>query len=183
MTVEVWDNPPAAWVDAETTAIYAPVWKSCILRVDRELVLRCQEAGEAPCRGKPVGSLSALWPVAGLKDELLVQAREFLRHMKLRGFEPKQSEYLLELWGPYREKVDMTKGAELINIEEGNPFFPDGRWVSAARSTAPEEHGPQWLSADKLNHRDYKRGVHFIVRGLFTRHYGKQDEMTGTLIA
>jgi hypothetical protein len=119
--------------------------------------------------------------VSGLRDELLIQAKEFLRHMKVRGLEPKQSEFKLELWGPYRDKVDLAKGAEMINIEEGNPFFPDGRWVSAARAAAPAQRGPLELTPELLDHPDVK-GVHFIVRGLFTRTYGKQSEETGQLI-
>lgn len=171
-----------SFVDPETTALHVPVWKSCILRVDRELVLKCQNAGEPLCRGKRLGSLSPVWPTASLKDELLVQAKEFQRHMRLRGLEPKQSEYELELWGPYREKVDMAKAAEWINIEEGNPFFPEGRWVSAARAAAPAQRGPIELDRELLDHRDMQRGVHFIVRGRFERTYGKRSEETGELI-
>jgi hypothetical protein len=102
--------------------------------------------------------------------------------MRLRGLEPKQSEFQLELWGPYRERVDMTKGAEWINIEEGNPFFPEGRWVTAARAVGPAQKGPLELTPELLDHPDMQRGVHFIVRGLFTRTYGKQSEETGQLI-
>ena len=129
-----------------------------------------------------LGKLSLLWPQAELKRQLVEQSREFLRHMRLRGLEPKQNEYQLELWGPYREKVAMQDAGKLVNIEAGNPFFPNGRWVSAARSVAPAERGPIALTKEKLEHRDYKRGIHFIVRGLFLRNYGKQDEQTGTLI-
>jgi hypothetical protein len=175
------DFGTASWVDAETTAIHHPVWKSCIVRVDRELVLACQQAGEAPFRGKPAGSLSPVWPLSGLRDEILIQAREFIRHMRKRGLEPQQSEFQLELWGPYRDRVDLAKGAERINIEEGNPFFPEGRYVTAARSAGPAQRGPLELTPELLDHPDIK-GVHFIVRGQFTRTYGKQSEETGQLI-
>lgn len=176
------ESGPSSWVDAETTALHAPVYKSCILRVDRELVLKCQEAGMGTLRGKALGTLSPLWPVSSLKDDLVTQAKEFQRHMTLRGFEPTQSEWQLELWGPYREKVDMSRGTELVNIEEGNPFFPDGRWVSAARAAAPAQRGPIELDRELLDHRDFKKGVHFIVRGLYLRDFGKQDDVTGKLI-
>lgn len=133
-------------------------------------------------RGKALGKLSPIWPLSSLKDALVEQAREFQRHMTLRGFAPQQNEWQLELWGPYRERVDMTKGAEMVNVEEGNPFFPDGMWASAARSAGPAQRGPLELDRELLDHRDMKRGVHFIVRGLYLRDYGKQDEMTGKLI-
>lgn len=170
-------------VDGETTALHQPVWKSCLLRVDRELVLACQRAGEKPYRGRRLGSLPDLHPHMGLKRELIAQAKDFLHHMKGRGFEPKHTEYELELWGPYRDRLDFSRaGSAKINIEEGNPFFPDGRWVSAARAAGPAQRGPLELSTELLDHHDMQRGVHMIARGLFLRTYGKEAEDTGQLI-
>ena len=170
-------------VDAESIGLHEPVYLKCKIRADAELVLKCQRAGAKPYRGLPTGNLPPVWPHSSLKREIIEQSKMFLEHMRLKGYEPKHSEYQMELWGPYREKVDMRDAASpMINIEVGNPFFPDGRWVSAARASAPAQKGPMELSMELLDHRDMRRGVHFIVRGLFLAQSGKREESTGTLI-
>jgi hypothetical protein len=170
-------------IDGNTTAVHHPVYRTCIVRVDRDLVLRCQRAGAKPYRGITLGSLPDLYPHDALKRAMLPQAKEFLRHMKGRGLEPKVTEYTLELWGPYRDRLNFADAASpMINIEEGNPFFPNGRWVSAARSAGPAQKGPLELSEELLDHPDMRRGVHMLVRGLFLRHFGKEEETTGTIL-
>ena len=167
-------------IDAESTALHYPAYLNGKIRVDAELVLKCQNAGMGRLRGKPFGKIPALYPHSALKEAIQEQAMTFLHHMRLQGFEPKNTVYELEVWGPYREKVDM--GANYVNIEEGNPFFPDGRWAHAQKSAAVAQKGTMELSRDLLDHPDMKRGVHFIVRGLFLAEHGKEEEATGTLI-
>ena len=167
-------------VDPETTVLHHPTWLSGKIRIDAELVLKCQRSGGGKFRGVKLGTLSDLWPHASLRRAIQEQSTTFLNHMRLQGFEPKDSVYELEVWGPYRERVDM--GTEYKNIEEGNPFFPEGRWAIAQNAAAPAQKGPMELSRDLLDHRDMKRGVHYIVRGLFLAEYGKEEEETGTLI-
>lgn len=167
-------------IDRESTALHEPTWLNGKIRIDAELVLRCQNAGMGRVKGVRLGTLSSLYPQAALKAAIQEQATTFLQHMRLQGYEPKHSVYELEVWGPYREKVDM--GAKYVNIEEGNPFFPDGRWAHAQKAAAQAQRGTMDLSRDLLDHPDMKRGVHFIVRGLFLAERGREEEATGTLI-
>ena len=168
-------------IDRESIVLHEPTWLNGKIRIDAELVLKCQRSGGGKFRGVKLGKLSDLWPHASLRRAIQEQSTTFLNHMRLQGFEPKNSVYELEVWGPYREKVDM--GTKYKNIEEGNEmFFPDGRWAIAQNAAAPAQKGPMELSRDLLDHPDMKRGVHYIVRGLFLAEYGKEEEETGTLI-
>lgn len=167
-------------IDKASIALHEPTWLNGKIRIDAELVLRCQNAGMERVKGVRLGTLSSLYPQAALKAQIQGQATTFLHHMRLQGYEPKHSVYELEVWGPYREKVDM--GANYVNIEEGNPFFPDGRWAHAQKAAAQAQKGPMELSRDLLDHPDMKRGVHFIVRGLFLASSGREEEATGTLL-
>lgn len=168
-------------IDRESTALHEPTWLNGKIRIDAELVLKCQQAGMGRVKGVKLGTLPSLYPQAALKAAIKEQATTFLQHMRLQGYEPKHTVYELEVWGPYREKVDM--GTKYVNIEAGNEeFFPDGRWAIAQKAAAQAQRGTMELSRDLLDHPDMKRGVHFIVRGLFLADHGKEEEETGTLI-
>jgi hypothetical protein len=172
-------------IDSEKTKLYEPLWLTAKFPVDAELVLRCQKAGDSPHKGTRIGKMMELYPYGALKRVVVGHTKTFLRHMKAQGYIPQQAETEMELWGPFRERVDMSKGAELINIEEGNHTIPEGRYVSAARAVWGHDgvKGPRKLDRKTLlDHRDWQRGVFFSVRGRFLATKGKQEEETGTII-
>lgn len=165
--------------------IYHPLSLTCKFPVDAELVLRCQQLGDKPHRGTTIGKMPELHPFAQLKEIVLSQTKEFVRHMKLQGYEPQEAETEMELWGPYREKLDMSQAANVVNFEEGNPFIPEGRFGSAAHGGWQHDGvvGPRVLDKDLLrNHRDWKLGIAFIVRGKFVATKGHEIEDTGGLM-
>jgi hypothetical protein len=127
-----------------------------------------------------------LYPQHVLKRIVLSQTKTFLGHMKRQGYIPQQTETEMELWGPFREKVDMSKASDLVNIEEGNPTVPEGRYASAARGVWGHDgtRGPRELDRKTLlDHRDWQRGVFFSVRGRFLATKGSREEETGTILA
>lgn len=169
----------------EPGKIYEPVSLTARFPLDTDLVLTCQRVGGKPYRGTPIGKIPELWPFDALKRIVRNHAKTFIRHMKAQGFEAQQAETEMELWGPYREKLDMRKGDALVNFEEGNPLVPQGHWGHAA--TGAWEHdgtlGPRQLDPKAMkDHRDWKMGVVFLVRGKFLATHGHQEETTGTLV-
>jgi hypothetical protein len=183
MTVER-SSSPAFHIDVETTALHEPVWLDAKLKVDMDLVLKSQQHGQKPLKGIPVGQMMEFWPHDALKREVLAQCQIFLRHMRQQGYEPRLHEHELLIWGPFRERVNMRDGASLVNIEEGNPFYPGGAWAGAAKGVWKHDlkKGPRRLDKQALAEHDWKHGGHFRVRGLFTAKYGKQEETTGSII-
>jgi hypothetical protein len=168
-------------IDAESTQVHVPTYLTCKFRADPELVLRCQNAGDTVHRGTRIGQLREFWPFDALKRQALEEAQTFIRYMRTQDYEPRQSHFEMELWGPFPEKVKYTDS--LTNIEEGNPFFPDGRWVSNSRGTREATRGPQELDKETvLNSPDWKKGTVFLIRGQFIGNYGHVEEATGTLI-
>lgn len=127
--------------------------------------------------------MKELWPFDALKRHVLETTKEFVRQMRVRGYEPQQAETAMELWGPFREKVDLAN-TRLVNVEEGNPFFPEGRWVNDNRGVQRiESRGPQAISRQRLlDSQDWRKGAVFLVRGEFISRYGKQEEETGILL-
>ncbi len=176
---------PSIHIDPETTKLYEPLWLTAKFPVDAELVLRCQRAGDQPHKGTIIGKMLELYPYDVLKRIVLGHTKTFLSHMKAQGYVPQQPETEMELWGPFREKLDMSKSADLVNIEEGNHTIPEGRYVTAARGVWGHDgvKGPRELDKRTLlDHRDWQRGVFFSVRGRFLATKGKREEATGTLI-
>ena len=168
-------------IDAESIQLHHPVYLTCKFRADPELVLRCQQAGDGVHRGTRLGQMREFWPFDALRSQALDEARMFIRYMRTQDYEPKQSQFEMELWGPFPEKVQYT--GSWTNIEVGNPFFPEGRWVSDSRGTRTGTRGPQELDRDTvLDSPDWKKGTVFLIRGLFLAGYGHQEEETGTLI-
>ena len=168
-------------VGAESTQVHVPTYLICKFRADPELVLRCQQGGDTVHRGTRLGQLREFWPFDAIKRQALAEARTFIRYMRTQDYEPKQSHYEMELWGPFPEKVRFTDS--VTNIEAGNPFFPDGRWVSDSRGTRLGTKGPQELKRDTvLDSPDWQKGTVFLIRGLFIGNYGHQEEETGILI-
>lgn len=174
---------PAIHLDAESTALRHSVSLNCKVRVDPELVLLCQKHGDAPHRGTRIGRMREIWPFAALKNHVVEQTKEFVRQMRVRGYESQQPESLMELWGPFREKVDISNTG-LVNVEAGNPFFPEGRWVNANRGVREiKTKGPQQITRrDLLDSSDWEKGAIFLVRGRFIATRGKQDDQTGILL-
>lgn len=165
--------------------LYEPVLLTCKFKIDSELVLKCQRMGDKPHRGTPIGKIVELYPYDQLKRAALSQAKAFVRHMKAQGFESQEAESAMELWGPYREKLNIAEGAALKNFEEGNPLIPQGHIGSA--SYGGWEHdlvkGPRVLNHNTVrDHRDWKHGVVFFIRGRFLGTRGHREETTGTII-
>ena len=175
---------PSVQIDPETTRIYEPVTLTAKFPVDPELVVRCQQAGDRPHRGTRVGKMLELYPYDVLKRLATAQAKTFLRHMRNQGYEPLQAETELELWGPFRERLDTSKAADLKNFEEGNHLIPQGHWGSAAHGVWRHDlvRGPRQLDVTTLGHRDWRFGVVFMLRGKFLATGGHREETTGTLL-
>jgi hypothetical protein len=177
------DGAPS--VKVEPGKIYEPVLLTMKFKADADLVLTCQRCGDAPHRGTPIGKIIELWPRDALKRLAISETKTFIRHMKNQGYEAQQAPTEMELWGPYREKMDMRKGGSLVNFEEGNPLIPQGRWGYAAHGVWNHdlEVGPRKLDPKRVrDHRDWKLGVVFLVRGKFLASHGHQEETTGETI-
>lgn len=174
---------PGIQLDAESTVVHWPVSLNCKIRVDPELLERCRQHGEGVFRAKPIGRISSIWPFEALKLHLLEQTKEFYRQIRSRGYDPLQAETEMLAFGPIREKADLSN-TRLVNIEEGNPFFPDGRWVADNRGARKvTTNGPIEITRDALfNSSDWEKGAVFLVRGRFLATHGKQEESTGTLL-
>lgn len=162
--------------------IYHPLTLVCKFRADPELALHCQGAGLH--RGIPIGKMLELWPTDMLKRQALSEAKTFVGHMKRQGYIPQQAESEMELWGPYREKLNMAKGTELVNFEAGNHLIPQGHWGSAAHGvTKADSRKPRVLSREQLlDSEDWQLGVAFLIRGKFLATQWKESESDGTLI-
>ena len=172
-------------LDRESTKVYEPVFLTCKIKVDPELILKLQRMGWRPRRGTPIGKMSDLDPFNALKRLVTEEAKTFIGYMKQQGFLPLEAETQMELWGPFREKLDMSKGSSWENFEEGNPLVPQGMWRSQARGLWEHDlkTGPRELDRKAvLEDRDWKRGVVFLIRGRFLATHGKEEEATGTLL-
>ena len=99
--------------------------------------------------------------------------------MKPQGNRPQEAESQMLLYGPFRNRMDMSRAATMENFEEGNPFHPNGMWRSAAHGTwKPDGKGPRLIDPEQ----EYKHGVAFYILGKFLATHGKEEEETGTLI-
>ncbi len=173
-------------LDRESMTLAAPVELNCKFKPDPELVLKCQAAGMRPLKGTPIGKISNLYPIDTFKRTAMEEAKTFVGYMKQQGYSPREAESEMEIWGPFRESVDMSKGASMENFEEGNDLIPEGKWRTKAHSLwAPPDsnRGPRVLNKEEVLHsQDYKRGLAFIIRGKFLASRGHEDEETGTLL-
>lgn len=184
------DSPaPGVQIHRESITVHIPVLLNCKFKADPELVLRCQGAGQQPLHGLPIGRMPDFYPFLALKRIAMEECQTFVGHMRNQGFEPREAESQMELWGPFREKMDMSRGAALENFEEGNHLIPQGKWRSQAHGAwAPEGTGraalgPQMLDKERVLHsQDYKHGIAFFIRGRFLASHGKEEEETGTLL-
>jgi hypothetical protein len=177
------DGAPSIKVDPGK--IYEPISLTMKFKADSGLVLTCQRMGDKPHRGTPIGKIPELYPRDALKRLALSETKTFIRHMKNQGYEAQEAPTEMELWGPYREKMDMGKGGSVVNWEEGNPTIPQGHWGTAAHGvwTPDSKLGPRKLDPTTVrDHRDWKRGVVFLVRGKFLATHGHQEEKTGETI-
>ena len=159
--------------------IYHPLRLVCKFRIDPELAL---ETGLH--HGASIGKMLELYPYDQLKHKALSEAKTFMGHMRRQGYIPQQAESEMELWGPYREKVDMSKGADLVNFEEGNPLIPQGHWGSAAHGVSKaDSRDPRVLNKrELLDSPDWRHGVVFLIRGKFLATHWKESDSDGTLI-
>lgn len=170
-------------LDRESIQLHEPVLLKCRFRADPELVLLCQSLGEQPHKGTPIGKMKNLYPFEALKRQAMDEAKMFVRHMRKQGFEPMQAESEMELWGPFAEKVDMSKGASLENFEAGNHLIPQGMYRTRAHGAwKPDGKGPRRLTKQMLDEPRYGKGASFYIRGRFLASHGKEEEATGTLI-
>lgn len=176
------DGAPSVQIDIGK--FYTPVRLVCKFKVEPEIALRCQQLGGKPHRGSPIGKIVDLWPHDQIKRIALSQAKQFVGHMKNQGYAAQQAETEFELWGPYRERVDISKGTGLVNFEAGNPTKPDGVWGFAATGmTQADTRGPQVLDRRAvLENQDHQKGVVFMIRGQFLATRGSKDDATGTII-
>ena len=172
-------------VQVKPGKIYHPLSLTCKFPADTELVLNCQRLGAKPHKGTIIGKMSELDPFVQLKHHVLAQTKEFVRAMKSKGYVPQQAETEMELWGPFREKLDMAKASQLVNFEEGNPFIPQGHFGSAAYGGWQSDGvvGPRMLDRDLLrNHQDWRHGVAFIVKGNFLATRGHESDTGGLVV-
>lgn len=173
-------------LDRESITLSHPVELNCKFKPDPELVLKCQSAGMRPLRGAAIGKISNLYPIDTFKRIAMEEAQTFVGYMKQQGYTPREAESEMQIWGPFRESVDISKGASMENFEEGNDLVPEGKWRSRARNMwqPPDaDRGPRELSKEEvLDSQDYKEGLAFIIRGKFLASRGHEEEETGTLI-
>lgn len=135
-----------------------------------------------PLKGVSIGKMMSLYPFDRLKQQAMDEAKTFVHYMKIQGNEPRQAESEFEVWGPFRERVRFT--AETRNIEEGNPFSKPVIGFSGYGGWTHDGHkGPRKLDRKELlDSPDWKAGVVFMIRGLFTATRGHREETTGTVL-
>ena len=163
------------------TKFYVPDKLVCKFVPDRELVLQCQEAGMAPVKGLPIGKMRDTWPFSRLKVIAESEAKTFIGHMERQGYVPQQNYSAMEIFGPYRNKPTVARN---VNIEEGNPLVPEGRWALSSKGAwEPDSLRPRALDRDQVLYGgDWKHGVCFLIRGNFLATRGYEEETTGTVI-
>ena len=171
-------------LDKTSTKLHHPVALNAKFKVDTDLILQCQRYGGGRYRGKPIGKLPELYPQDRLKRQAVEICKTFIQHMKLQGYEAREPATQMELWGPYREKLDMSKAHQLTNFEEGNPFIPEGHFGHPMSGWAHDGiTGPRTLDTNLLrDHRDWQLGAFFIIRGKFIATKGTEEETTGTVL-
>lgn len=181
---EAVDWTPSLHTDRESITLHEPTTLTCKFRVDPELILKLQDFGQRPHKGTSIGKMPVGYPFEELKKIAMDEAKTFVGYMKQQGNEPRTAISQMEIYGPYREKMDMSKAATLENFEAGNPFHPNGMWRSAAHGVwAPDGKGPRLLDRNKvLDSPDYRHGTVYFIRGLFLASHGKEEEETGVLI-
>lgn len=171
-------------LDKSSTKQHHPVALVGKFKVDSDLMMDCQRYGGGVYHGTPIGKLLEIWPTDALKTQALDICKTFIQHMKLQGYETRESATQMELWGPYREKLDISKANRLINFEEDNPLVPEGKFGYPMMGW---EHdgvtGPRKLDATLLrDHRDWQLGSVLLIRGKFIATRGTEEETTGTIL-
>jgi hypothetical protein len=161
----------------DKTKFYVPKKLVCKFTPDPEMVLRCQDLGMKPYKGFPVGKVM----FDQLREVAMSEATQFAGHMQTQGNILRGDITEMELWGPYRNK---PTGNRLVNIEEGNPLVPEGKWALSSKGAwSPEVKGPRVLDKEEvLYDRDWRHGVCFLIRGDFLATRGHQEETTGVVI-
>ncbi len=171
-------------LDKSSTKQHHPVSLTAKFKADTDLVLQCQRYGGGLHKGTAIGKLLEIWPTDALKKQALDICRTFIQHMKLQGYETRESATEMELWGPYREKLDMSKANDLINFEAGNHLIPEGHYGHPMGGWESDGvTGPRTLDKTLLrDHRDWQLGAVFLIRGKFTATRGTEEESTGTIL-
>ena len=123
--------------------------------VEYELVRLCQEFGDRPHRGDPLGLFPELWPFDMLKRPLLEHAREFVRQIALTGVAVIGDVDEFKVWGPYTEKVGDVRE---WTPEAGNHTIPKHQQRKAVRAFG--------YRGDEFN---FDKGCAFLIQGQFTR--------------
>lgn len=154
----------------EKVARAHPVPLICQFRADAEMVERCQKAAageERFWRGRPLGVIRDLWPWSDMKMQALEEARLFVHYMRQQ-----QQEYSLigavtemELWGPYRQKVDWNRVQEKLTRGDSHSFGAELKH---------SEYAPGW--AYGFEDKPDDKGLVFLIRGQFLAKYGKLVE-------
>lgn len=138
--------------------------------LDYELAQLCQEHGDRPHRGTPLGRMPELWPFDMLKRPLVEHAQEFTRQVKTQGYQPLTDVYSFRVWGPYMEKV---AGLAEYEPEKGNHVIPKHLQRKAQKVWG--------YRGDEFN---WNKGVAFIIAGSFERaaKHGHVAEETGVIV-
>ncbi len=161
----------------EKVARAHPVPLTCQFRADTEMVTRCQAAAQGAerfWRGEPIGTISRLFPWSDMKDQAMKEARLFVGYMRQQ-----RQEYELigavtemELWGPYRQKVDWSRADETLTRGDSRGF---------GEELKTSEYAPGY--AYGLDDKPEDKGLVFLIRGQFLAKYGKLVEgMEGVLL-
>lgn len=138
--------------------------------LETELVELCQQHGDKPHKGTPLGRFPELWPFDMLKRPLMAHADEFARQLKTKGYNARTPVTAFKVWGPYMEKVGAI---ETWKPEAGNHLIPS--WAQRDAHKVWGYQGDEW---------DFSKGVTFIIVGDFTRSAleGVTDEETGVIL-
>jgi hypothetical protein len=152
----------------ESVARAHPTPLVCQFRADPEMVERCQKAAvgeERFWRGRPLGAIRDLWPWGDMKMQAMEEARLFVHYMRQQRqeYELVGAVTEMELWGPYRQKVDWGRAQERLTRT-------DGDWNSAKTS----EYAPGY--AYGFEDKPDDKGLVFLIRGQFLGKYGKLVE-------
>ncbi len=163
MTVAIHENP-------ETVALALPTWLVCQFRADPEMVARCQGAAEGDqrfWRGRAIGTIRDLWPWQDMKRTALEEARQFVKYMRqqYQQYELVGAESEMELWGPYRQKVDWARVQDKL-------VRGDLRGIGGPLKMT--QYAPGW--AYGFDDKPEDKGLVFLIRGMFLAKYGRLVE-------
>ena len=160
----------AILANPEKEALALPTRLVCQFRADIEMVTRCQraaEGGERFWRGQAIGTISKLFPWQDMKHKALEEARLFVGYMRqqYQQYELIGAESAMELWGPYRQKVDLARVKDKL---------VRGDMQGMGGELKMTEYAPAW--AYGFDDKPEDKGLVFLIRGLFLAKYGRLVE-------